>query len=170
MALNPDEFTTYIFHKSSKKQRKKLLKNTGLAVAIVGVLYITFVGYKGLSLGIIGAIGLITGIIGAKLYDDKFMGITAYGDRGKQFVITETGFRLGDAVLPFAELKDLVIYVDEYAGMRKNLVSLHHGGNNEIRFTHNGQPIQLFYIIKNRADLQRVELLVEKIERAYPVK
>ena len=122
------------------------------------------VGILGLGLTIFGTIGLIVAIIQMKNYDDNYMGITAYGDRGSKFIISENGFKLDDAVLPFSELQDLVIYVDEYKGMPREIFGVHHGGNNEIKFTHNKQPYKLHYIIKNKSDFKKVEKLVDRIE------
>ena len=164
---NITEYTTYIFHKSRKKRLKRLLYNLGLILLIVVVFYMFIKGILGIGLTITGAAGLIIAIIQLKNYDDKYMGITAYGDRGEKFIISETGFKLGDAFLPFSELQDLVIYVDEYAGMRREIVGVHHGGNNKIKFTHNGQLFNLNYVIKNKTDFIKVENLVEKIERAF---
>lgn len=159
-----DEYTTYIFHKSKKKRLKRLLYNIGILAAIGAVIYMFAVGILGIGLSIFGTIALIVAIIQMKNYDDKYMGITAYGDRGSKFIISETSFKLDDAVLPFSELKDLIIYVDEYAGKPRELFGIHHGGNNEIKFTHNGQPYHLNYIIKNKSDYKRVEKLVNIIE------
>lgn len=158
------EYTTYVYEKSKKKATKRLFYNLGILAALCAVIYMFVAGILGIGLSIIGAIGLIVTIIQMKNYDDKYMGITAYGDRGAKFIISETGFTMGDSVLPFAELSDLVIYVDEYAGKPRELFGMHHGGNNEITFTYKGQPYHVNYIIKNKADFQQVEKLVAKIE------
>ena len=57
-----------------------------------------------------------------------------------------------------------MIYVDEYAGKPREIFGVHHGGNNEITFRYKGQPYNINYIIKNKADFQQVEKLVAKIE------
>jgi len=101
-----------------------------------------------------------------KNYDDKYMGITAYGNRGSKFIITEEHFKLDESVLPYSELNDLIIYVDEYAGMSREIFGVHHGGNNEIEFEHLGQKYELNYIIKNKSDFLALEKLVKKIEQS----
>ena len=162
-----EEYKTYIFERSKKKARKRLVYNGTIILAILVILYLTLVGILGIGVTIIGAISLIITLLKMKNYDDKYMGITAYGDRGSQFIITENSFKLGDSVLPFKELEGLTIYVDEYAGMSREVYGIHHGGNNEIKFSHKGQPYKLNYIINNKADFQRVEKLIEKIEETY---
>lgn len=159
-----EEYTTYIFEKSKRKARKRFIYNFAIIAAIVGIIYMSIVGILGIGLSIIGAISLIVTLVKMKNYDDKYMGITAYGDRGSKFIITETGFKLGDSELTFSELSDLVIYVDEYAGMPRDIFGVHHGGNNEIEFKHKGEPYNINYIIKNKADFKKVEQLVDKIE------
>lgn len=158
------EYTTYIFEKSKKKARKRLIYNLSILAAIGGIIYMFAIGILGIGLSVIGTISLIIAILQMKNYDDKYMGITAYGDRGAKFVISETSFKLGDSALSFSELSDLVIYVDEYAGMPRELFGVHHGGNNEITFKHKGQPFNINYIIKNKSDFQKVQQLVNKIE------
>lgn len=162
-----EEYKTYIFEPSKKKARKRLVYNGAILLAILLILYLTLIGVLGIGVTIIGAISLIAALLKMKLYDDKYMGITAYGDRGSQFIITEDSFKLGESILPFKELEGLTIYVDEYAGMPRELYGIHHGGNNEIRFKHKEQSYQLNYIINNKADFQRVEKLVETIEETY---
>lgn len=159
-----EEYTTYIFEKSKAKRRKRLFYNLGIVAAIVGIIYMFLIGIMGIGLTITGSIALIIAIIKMKDYDDKYMGISAYGNRGTKFKITETGFTLGESELPFSELTDLVIYVDEYAGMSREIFGVHHGGNNEITFKHKNQPYKINYIIKNKGDFKKVEKLVAKIE------
>ena len=161
------EFSTYIFEPSKKKARKRLVYNGTIILAICIIIYLSIIGILGIGITIIGAISLIATLLKMKIYDDKYMGITAYGDRGARFIITENSFKLGDSILLFEELEKLIIYVDEYAGMSKDLYGVHHGGKNEIKFNYKGQQYQLNYIIKNKADFQRVEKLVEKIEETY---
>ena len=125
-------------------------------MAVKGILNIGFT--------VIGSITLIVSLIKMKERDDKYLGITAYGDRGSKFSITETGFRLDEKFLPFDELQNLTIYVDEYLGMRRDLIGVHHGGNNEISFIHQGKPFKIFYIIKSEAEFKKIDKLVSKIE------
>jgi hypothetical protein len=159
-----EEYTTYIFEKSQKKAIKRLVYNLAILAAIGGIIYMFVIGILGIGLGTIGTVSLILAILQMKNYDDKYMGITAYGDRGAKFIITETSFKLGDSLLPFSELHKLVIYVDEYAGKPRELFGMHHGGNNEISFKHRDKPYKINYIIKNKSDFQKVEKLVDKIE------
>ena len=93
------------------------------------------------------------------------MGITAHGKRGAIFTITETHFEIGETIIPFSELTDLVIYADEYAGKPRDLFGSHHGGNNEITFKYKNQKMSFYFIIKNKQDFNKVEKLIEKIEK-----
>lgn len=159
-----EEYRTYVFEKSKKKTRKRFLYNLSIVAGILLIIYLTFVGVMGIGFSFIGAIVLIATLIRMKIYDDKYMGITAYGNRKEKFYIREDSFLVGDTLIPYSELKDLVIYVDEYEGMPRELFGVHHGGNNEITFEHNGNKMSINYIIKSRDDFKKVEKLVEKIE------
>lgn len=162
-----EEYRTYVYNKSKKKVVKRTAYHSFLVLVILIIIYMAVFGILGIGISLIGAIVIIITILRMKNYDDKYLGITAYGDRGMKFFITKTGFKMGDSELPFSELKDLVIYVDEYAGMPRDLFGIHHGGNNEISFNHKGQPYNINYIIKNKADFHQVEKLVEQIEAKY---
>lgn len=165
-----EEYRTYIFRKSKKKSRKRFIYNSLIIAAIGGVLYMFLIGILGLGLGIVGAISLIIGLIQMKIYDDKYMGITAYGHRKEKLIINEEYLMIDDAKIPYAELKDLIIYVDEYAGKSREIFGVHHGGNNEIKFTHKDTKFSFNYIIKNKSDFRNVEDLVDRIEKRQKLK
>ena len=104
-------------------------------------------------------------MLGIKLYDDKAMGITAYGERKANLVIAEEYLEIRDVRIPYSDLTNLIIYVDEYLGMPKEFYGIHHGGNNEIEFNHNGRIVSINYVIKNKQDYERVSRLVDRIEK-----
>ncbi len=161
-----EEYNTYIFKKTREKTRKRLIYNLSLLAAIGGIIYMYVVGILGIGLGLMGMISLILVILQMKIYDEKYMGITAYGERKEKLTINEEYFIVGDAKIPFSQLKNLVIYVDEYWGMPREVMGVHHGGNNEVTFTRNGNKFSFNYIIKNKADFQGVRALVERIEKS----
>ncbi len=161
------EYRTYVYKPSKQKARKRLMYNAMIVAALAGVLFMLFIGVLGIGVGIFGAISAIAAIVGMKNYDDKFMGITAYGDRGEEFFISEDHFRIGELKVPYTEIEDLVIYVDEYAGKPREVLGIHHGGNNEITFTHKGEKVSILYIIKDKTDYKLVEALVDRIEQQY---
>lgn len=104
-------------------------------------------------------------MLGIKLYDDKYMGISAYGERRANLVIAEEYIEISDVKIPYSDLTDLVIYVDEYLGMPKEIFGIHHGGNNKIEFNYKGRLISINYVIKNKQDYHRVFHLVNRIEK-----
>ncbi|MEQ8472342.1 MAG: hypothetical protein RIC35_14210 [Marinoscillum sp.] len=158
-------FKTYIFEQKKNRSRKQLFYNLVVLGAVSAIIYMCLIGVLGVGFGIIGSISLIVAILKAKIDDDKYMGITAYGVRKEKLAIAEEYLEISDAKIPFAEVNDLVIYVDEYAGMPRDIYGVHHGGNNEITFRHKGNKFSINYIIKNKSDFKKVEKLVEKIER-----
>jgi hypothetical protein len=99
-----------------------------------------------------------------KNYDDKYMGITAYGERKSELIIAEEYFVIDNVKIPFSELDDLIIYVGEYLGKPREFIGVHHGGNNEITFKHKGRKFSFNYIIRNKSDFTQIENLVDKIE------
>lgn len=99
-----------------------------------------------------------------KLYDDKFMGISAYGERKDTLIIAEEYLEVRGIQIRYTELTNLVIYVDEYLGMPKEVFGIHHGGNNQIQFERNGKLVTINYVIKNKPDFDRVGQLVRSIE------
>jgi hypothetical protein len=156
------EYVTYIFEKNKKLTFKRYLIVAVIIATIIAMVILFISGLPGI--GLITIISVSIALIKMKNYDDKFMGITGYGARGAKFIIAESHFKLGDSILPFSELTDLTIYVDEYAGMPRELIGYHHGGNNEITFNHNGLNYSVNYIIKNQSDFKKVEKLVNRIE------
>ena len=158
-----EKFQTSIFVKRKEKGAKRLLYNLGIFGLIIGIwiLYIIEFPFAGLYTAITFSIAML----GIKIYDDKYMGISAYGDRKATLVITEQYLEIRGVRIPFTELTNLVIYVDEYSGMPKEFFGSYHGGNNKIEFERDGKRFSINYIIKNRQDFDRVSRLVDGIEK-----
>ena len=81
--------------------------------------------------------------------------------------LTEDFLYVNQAVIPFEEVDNLLIYADEYTGMAKDGFGTYHGGGNEISFTHKGKAFKFNFWIKNRKELDYVEQLVARIELKY---
>jgi hypothetical protein len=162
-----EEFRTSIFEKKKEKFKKRLLSNLLVIGAIVGIWLLYFIGFPGtgIGIGIKTAIGFSITVLGVKLYDDKYNGITAYGERSATLVIAEQYLEIRNVRIPYTELSNLVIYVEEYLGMPKEIFGIHHGGNNLIEFSHKGMSVSINYIIKNKQDYDRVSRLVDRIEK-----
>lgn len=157
-----EEFRTSIFEKTKEKTFKRLLFNLGILVAIVGVWVIyLFVLPISIKFPVIVSIALIS----FKLYEDKYMGISAYGERKAELVIAAEYLEIRDVRIPYTDLTDLVIYVEEYLGMPKETFGIHHGGNNLIEFNRKGKSVSINYVIKNKQDYQQVSQLVDRIEK-----
>jgi hypothetical protein len=158
-----EEFRTSIFEKSKEKRRKRLIYNFGI-FGVIGVIWILyFIGFPfiGLKTSVVFSIVML----GIKVYDDKYMGISAYGDRKANLVIAEQYLEIRDIKIPYADLTNLVIYVEEYLGMPREIYGIHHGGNNKIEFDHGGKSVSINYVIKNKQDYESVSRLVDKIEK-----
>jgi hypothetical protein len=80
-------------------------------------------------------------------------------------VIGEDYLEIRDTRIHYSDLTELVIYVDEYLGMPREIYGIHHGGNNKIEFNHKGRLVSINYVIKNKQDYERVSRLVERIEK-----
>lgn len=80
-------------------------------------------------------------------------------------MIAEQYLEIRDVRIPNSDLTNLVIYVDEYLGMPREIYGIHHGGNNKIEFDHKGRSVSINYVIKNKQDFQRVTQLVDRIEK-----
>lgn len=156
-----ESFSTYLFEKNLKKTIRYWAFNPLTIGLILLIVLSYFFGWRVLGLGLIG---IIWRLIRISKEEDEFMGITAHGKRGKMLTITATHFQIGDAILPFSELTDLMIYLEEYKGQPRDLLGVHHGGNNEITFKYKDQPMSFYYIINSKADFLKLEKLVEKIE------
>lgn len=157
-----EEFRTSIFEKTKEKSRKRLLYNLGLFLTVAFIWALFFVGIP--IIGLKTCISFTAVILGIKLYDDKYMGISAYGERKANLAIAEDHLEIRGIKIPYTDLKDLVIYVDEYLGMPREYFGIHHGGNNKIEFNHNGRFVSINYVIKNKQDYDRVYQLVVSIE------
>lgn len=164
-----EEYRTTVFVKSAAKSRRRQLYNLGILGAIIAIWAFCIIGLTvtniRVNLTLTATIGLTVVLIGMKKYDDKYMGISAYGDREGHLIITRQYLEISEVRIPYNELTNLVIYVDEYLGMSNGLISIHHGGNNLIEFEHKGKPYSFNYIIKNKADYDRVGKLVGQIEK-----
>jgi hypothetical protein len=159
-----EEFRTSIFKETKEKSRNRLLRNLALGGSISGMWGLFFIGFP--LIGLKTAISFSVVSLSWKLYNDKYMGISAYGERKDTLVITEEYLHIRGVKLFYSELTNLVIYVDEYLGMPKEVFGIHHGGNNKIEFDHNGRTVSINYIIKNKQDFQRVSILVDRIEKS----
>lgn len=163
-----EEFRTYLFERSKSRT---FLRNTRYLLFIVVMLFLIYLVLNGFpGPGLFGIFSIVVGGSMYLNYEDTYMGITAYGVRGQMFHITENGIVINDAFIAFNALDHFVIYVDEFAGMKRKLFGVHHGGNNEIKFQYKGRKTSIHYIIKNEEDFHRLEKLVAKIEASYPLK
>lgn len=158
-----EEFRTSIFEKTRERTLKRFWYNFSIFASIAGIWALFFAGLP--IDGLKTAITVSVAIMGIKLYNDKYMGISAYGERKANLVIAKQYLEIRDARIPYSELTNLVIYVDEYLGMSKELFGIHHGGNNKIEFEHNGRLVSINYVIKNKQDYDRVSILVDGIEK-----
>jgi hypothetical protein len=158
-----ESFRTSIFEKTKEKRRKRLLYNLGVFGTIGGIWILFFIGIP--FVGSKTAIGISIALLGMKLYDDKYMGISAHGERKANLVIAEQYLEIRDVRIPYSELTNLVIYVDEYLGMPQEFFGIHHGGNNKIEFDRNGKTVSINYVIKNKQDFENVSELVDRIEK-----
>ncbi|HEU5290014.1 MAG TPA: hypothetical protein VFU05_05170 [Cyclobacteriaceae bacterium] len=158
-----EEFRTSIFEKNKEKSRRRILYNIGIFTAILAIWALYFIGLP--IIGLKTYIGFTVVMIGIKLYDDKYMGISAYGERKANLVIAEEYLEIRDVKISYTDLTDLVIYVDEYLGMPKEIFGIHHGGNNKIEFNHKGRLVSINYVIKNKQDYDRVLRLVTGVEK-----
>lgn len=158
-----EEFLTSIFERTKERTRKRLLYNLTVFGFIAATWILFFSGFP--LVGWKTAITLSICLAGMKLYDDKYMGITAYGERKGNLVIAEQYLEISDVRISYSELSNLVIYINEYLGMKKEFFGIHHGGNNTIEFIRNGKLISFNYIIKNKQDYERLSQLVDRIEK-----
>ncbi len=158
-----EEFRTSIFEKTKEKSKKRLIYNFSIFGAIAGLWVLFFIEFP--LVGLKTAITLSITILGIKLYDDKYMGISAYGERKANLVIADQYLEIRDVRIPYTDLTNLIIYVNEYLGMPREFYGIHHGGNNQIEFEHNGKLVSINYVIKNKQDFERVGKLVDRIEK-----
>jgi hypothetical protein len=158
-----EQFKTSIFEKTKEKGRRRLMYNFAVFGTIGGIWALFFIEFP--LVGIKTAITFSIALLGYKLYDDKYMGISAYGDRKDSLVIAEDYLEIRNIRIPYSELTNLVIYIDEYLGMPKEFFGIHYGGNNKIEFDRNGKSVSINYVIKNKQDFQRVSQLVDRIEK-----
>jgi hypothetical protein len=158
-----EEFRTSIFEKTRERSTKRLFYNLGVFGSICALWVLYFFGFP--LVGLKTAVTISIALLGMKIYDDKYMGITAYGERKDTIVISEQYLEIRGIRILYSELTNLVIYVDEYLGMPKEIYGIHHGGNNSIEFDRNGKSVLINYVIKNKQDFEKVNKLVNRIER-----
>ncbi|MFM8741541.1 MAG: hypothetical protein ACKOC0_15260 [Cytophagales bacterium] len=158
-----EEFRTSIFEKTKEKILKRLMFNISIFGAIAGIWALYFGGFP--LVGVKTAITFSLALLGFKIYEDKYMGITAYGERKAKLVIAEEYIEIRDVRIPYSELTNLAIFVEEYLGMPREIFGVHHGGNNYIEFERKGKSVSIQFVIKNKQDFERVCRLVDKIER-----
>jgi hypothetical protein len=161
--LTLEQFHTSIFERTKEKSRKRLIYNLGIFGAIGGIWVLYFIGFP--VVGLKTSISFSIAMLGIKLYNDKYMGISAYGERKDTLIITEQHLEVRGVIIPYSELTNLVIYVNEYLGMPREIFGIHHGGDNQIEFDRNGKSVSINYVIKNKQDFDRVNRLVAGIEK-----
>lgn len=158
-------YETHIFEEDRKKILKDKLKYIWMLLGVIGA--ITFILIE-LSIFAYG-LGITLLIYVYHIYNDdkNDKGLSSYGQRKRRLVIEEDCFIVDDRVIPFKELKNLVIYVDEYFRQPRQYFGYYHGGNNEITFERNGDKVSFNYIIKSKKDFKNLENLVSKIESKH---
>lgn len=161
-----EEFRTSIFEKTKAKTRRRMVSTLIFIGTLAGTWALCLFGFPGTEIAISykTAFFFSIAVIGVKLYDDKAAGISAYGERKDNLTITEQYLEIRETKIPYSEMSNLVIYVDEYLGKQKEFFGIHHGGNNKIEFEHRGKLVAINYVIKNKADFDYVGRLVNKIE------
>lgn len=161
-----EEFRTNIFEKTTAKARRRMISNLSFLglIALVWYLYLFGFPFARVRLGLIPTVMFSIVVAGVKLYDDKAKGISAYGERTGNLTLTDQYLEINDTRIPYSELTNLTIYVDEYLGMPKDIFGIHHGGNNKIEFERDGKFVSIQYVIKNKTDFDRVGRLVNRIE------
>ena len=131
------EHHTHVFEPSRKKAMKVVLKNALLILVILAIVLVTF--FFGTGLGIISTIAAIVAIVKVKQGDDKDEGIRRFGEKKAKMRLTLEHLYIKQAVIPFSEVQDLLIYADEFTGMRKDEFTNYHGGGSQISFSHKGK-------------------------------
>ncbi|MBN8578992.1 MAG: hypothetical protein KF775_10755 [Cyclobacteriaceae bacterium] len=158
-----EEFKTSIFEKSKEKNKMRIFYNLAIFGVIGLIWFLYFIDFP--IVGLKTSVGFTITVLGIKIYNDKYMGISAYGERKANLVIAEQHLEINEVKILYTELTDLVIYVDEYLGKPKEIFGIHHGGNNKIEFIHKGRVVSINYVIKNKQDYDRVYRLVTGIEK-----
>src|SRR5690606_6430090 len=100
-----EEFRTSIFVKTKEKSRKRLIHDLVLVGSISGMWVLFFIGFP--FIGLKTAIGFSVVLAGWKLYNDKYMGISAYGERKDTLVITEQYLEIRNIKFFYSELTNL---------------------------------------------------------------
>ena len=160
------EHHTHVFEPSRKKAMKVVLKNALLILVILAIVLVTF--FFGTGLGIISTIAAIVAIVKVKQGDDKDEGIRRFGEKKAKMRLTLEHLYIKQAVIPFSEVQHLLIYADEYTGMRKDEFTNYYGGGNQISFSHKGKRYKFNFLIRNAVELKHVENLVARIELKSP--
>ncbi len=156
------EYSTHIFEKNKNKKHADYLDTAGIIGFTILFLVLLLIGIPGV--GLAGIIGIVVTLFKLKIDSDSKKGITRFGALKATIIISTEHLIIRGVTIPFNQLKELIIYVDEYAGMPKEYFGTYHGGNNEIRFSHKGKKISIYYFIKNKTDFRYVEKLVDIIE------
>mgnify|MGYP001197539175 CR=1 FL=1 len=162
------EFKTFIFQPNKSKTIKYLIYDILIVIGIIGAIIIVFL--EPMTLYFLTILGLKL-FFKLKIKDLKFeRSVKDFGGIGQSITITVQGIQFEDQFIAFAQAESLVIYVDEYNLMPKQVFWTHHGGNNEIRITKNGKVTSFNYYIASKGDFHYMEHLVARIEEKYPPK
>ena len=105
------EYFTYVFEPSRKKAAKEVLKNVLIGLLILVIVAFTF--FFSVSIGLITAIGAVVALIKTKIQNDKEEGIRRFGEKKAKMRLTEDFLYVNQAVIPFDEVDNLLIYADE---------------------------------------------------------
>lgn len=160
------EYHTYVFEISKKRLRENLIITLSGVGLILLLFFMVVIGLPGI--GLVTVAGISISLVIFKLDYDKSMGTKKYGSRRETLSIGLESLVLKGVEIPYSELTNLVIYVDEYTGMPRQFLGSHHGGNNEITFIHKANKYSFNYLIRNQSEYHHMEYLVDFIERRYP--
>lgn len=162
ISSNLMEYNTYIFEESKKKIMAERMNTLSIIGVILFCMFLWYLGVPGIGIFASASIGIA--LFKYKEDENKKRGVRAYGSKKAKITIAEDHLIINETLIPMSELKDLIIYVDEYTGMPKQPIGTYHGGNNEITFNHKGKSFSFNYWIKDKQDYRYVEKLVNLIE------
>ncbi len=155
-------YETYIFRPNKKKKRDDLLYL--MYVALAGVVVFIFYLLNIPGIGMFAGGGMIYTLFKMKLVDDKKKGVRRLGHLIDKLIISGNSITFGNQNVSDQDLKNVLIYSDDYEGKPYEFFGTSYGTDNKIEFEFKGDKYSFQFQVRKKADLKLISDIALVIE------
>jgi hypothetical protein len=99
-----------------------------------------------------------------KMEDDKKKGVSRLGHLIDRLVISDKSITFSRQEVSIDELKNVLIYADDFEGKLNEFIGISYGVDNSIEFEFKGNKYSFQFQVKSKADLKLIDDIAQIIE------